>query len=101
MTARQFSPSGSGVLMVNSPGDQPLETSDAAWALGVSPGEVALPVDAIEMLTALLANGRACQNWLSPAHPNLDGALLSVTRIIRDAQRLSNIILQIRSIPAG
>jgi hypothetical protein len=45
-------------------------------------------LDAIETLTALLANGLACRNWLASEHPDLERVRQSVDSIVRDSNTL-------------
>lgn len=52
-----------------------------------------------ETLSAILANGLACQNWLSPDQLNLERARISIGLVIRDVTALSTIISRIRWIP--
>jgi hypothetical protein len=42
-----------------------------------------------ELLSAALANSDACRNWLANPAPNLDRAQLSIQRVIRDLNDLS------------
>ena len=48
-------------------------------------------------LAAIVASGNACRRWLAGEQPNLDRARDSVDRMIRDANRASEIITRIRS----
>jgi hypothetical protein len=54
-----------------------------------------------ETLSAVLANGLACQNWLSPDQLNLERARASISLVIRDVTALSKIMARIRWIPEG
>jgi PAS domain S-box-containing protein len=49
-------------------------------------------------LAGIVANGGACLRWLAGAAPNLDEARESVSRIIRDGNRASDIIKRIRAL---
>jgi C4-dicarboxylate-specific signal transduction histidine kinase len=49
-------------------------------------------------LAAIVANGDACHGWLAAATPNLDEARESVSCIISDANRASEIINRIRAL---
>jgi PAS domain S-box-containing protein len=49
-------------------------------------------------LTAVVANGNASLRWLAYDTPNLDEAREAVNRIIRDANRASDVIARIRAL---
>jgi PAS domain S-box-containing protein len=49
-------------------------------------------------LAALIANGHAGHRWLSADPPNVERALLSVERIIRDGNSAAEIVSRIRSL---
>jgi PAS domain S-box-containing protein len=49
-------------------------------------------------LAALIANGDACRRWLSMEPPNLERALASVDRAVRDGRSAADIISRIRSL---
>lgn len=49
-------------------------------------------------LTAVATNGAACLNWLDRRDPNLDEARQAVSRIIRDANRASDVIARVRTL---
>lgn len=49
-------------------------------------------------LAATITNGNACLRWLAGEPPNLDEARQAVTRLIRDANRASEIITQVRAL---
>jgi PAS domain S-box-containing protein len=49
-------------------------------------------------LAALVANGYACQRWLSAQPPNLDRAQLTVERIIRDANFVAEVVDRVRAL---
>jgi hypothetical protein len=42
-----------------------------------------------ELLSAAVANSKACQNWLSKAKPNLERARVSIAHVIRDVNDLA------------
>jgi hypothetical protein len=42
-----------------------------------------------ELLSAAVANSKACQNWLSKAKPNLERARVSIDHVIRDVNDLA------------
>lgn len=48
-------------------------------------------------LAAVVTNGNACLRWLAAKPPNLDEARRAVERIIRDANRASDVIARIRT----
>jgi hypothetical protein len=45
-----------------------------------------------ELLSAAVANSKACQNWLSRAKPNLERARLSIAHVIRDVNDLARML---------
>jgi hypothetical protein len=45
-----------------------------------------------ELLSAAVANSKACQNWLSRPKPNLERARLSIAHVIRDVNDLARLI---------
>jgi len=45
-----------------------------------------------ELLSAAVANSRACQNWLSKAKPNLERARVSIAHVIRDVNDLARML---------
>jgi len=49
-------------------------------------------------LAAVVANGDACESWLSTEPPNLERARLAVQRIIRDGNAAAEVIQRIRSL---
>lgn len=49
-------------------------------------------------LAAVVANGHACRRWLSAEAPNVERALLSTDRIIRDGNAAADAIQRIRSL---
>jgi C4-dicarboxylate-specific signal transduction histidine kinase len=49
-------------------------------------------------LAATVTNGNACLRWLAAQPPNLDEARQAVDRIVKDANRASDIIARVRSL---
>jgi PAS domain S-box-containing protein len=49
-------------------------------------------------LTSVLANAQACSRWLGVAPPNIDEAVTSVARIVRDARAVDAVMRGIRSL---
>jgi PAS domain S-box-containing protein len=49
-------------------------------------------------LTSLLANAQACSRWLVAAPPNMDEAIASVERIVRDSRAADAVLRNIRSL---
>lgn len=49
-------------------------------------------------LAAVVANGHACQRWLSAKPPNVERALLTAGRIIRDGNAAAEVIQRIRAL---
>lgn len=49
-------------------------------------------------LAATVINGNACLRWLADDPPNLDEARQAVTRLVKDANRASEIIAQVRAL---
>ncbi|WP_136620845.1 MULTISPECIES: PAS domain-containing sensor histidine kinase [Mesorhizobium] len=49
-------------------------------------------------LAAVVANGHACQRWLSAQPPNVERARISAERIIRDANGAAEVISRIRAL---
>jgi C4-dicarboxylate-specific signal transduction histidine kinase len=47
-------------------------------------------------LTGVVTNGKACLNWLASAPPNVEKARTAVERIIRDGNRASDVIRDMR-----
>ena len=45
-----------------------------------------------ELLSAAIANSKACQNWLSKAKPNLVRARVSIAHVIRDVNDLARMV---------
>ena len=49
-------------------------------------------------LTSVLANAQACSRWLGAAPPNIDEAVTSIARIVRDARAVDTVTRGIRSL---
>ena len=49
-------------------------------------------------LAAAVINGNACLRWLAAEPPNLDEARQAVARLVKDANRASEIIAQVRAL---
>jgi PAS domain S-box-containing protein len=49
-------------------------------------------------LAAIVNNGHACRGWLNAAPPNVERALLSLERIIRDGKAAAEVIQRIRAL---
>jgi hypothetical protein len=45
-----------------------------------------------ELLSAAVANSKACQNWLSKPKPNLERARVSIAHVIRDVNDLARML---------
>src|SRR4249919_4086626 len=52
-------------------------------------------------LTAVLINGNACLHWLDAEPPDLDEARKNITNIVRDTNRASQIVVQVRDLTKG
>jgi PAS domain S-box-containing protein len=49
-------------------------------------------------LAAVVANGDACRRWLSAEPPNVERALLSADRIVRDGNAAADVVRRVRSL---
>ena len=49
-------------------------------------------------LTSVLANAQACSRWLGVAPPRIEEAVISITRIVRDARAVDTVMRNIRSL---
>jgi PAS domain S-box-containing protein len=67
-----------------------------ATTMGQLTGSIAHEVN--QPLAAVVANGSACLRWLAGATPNLEEAREALVRIIRDANRASEVIARIRAL---
>ena len=63
-------------------------------------GELAASVvhEVTQPLTGIVTNGKACLHWLANAPPNVEKARSAVERIIRDSNRASEVIHDIRTL---
>jgi hypothetical protein len=63
-------------------------------------GELAASIvhEVTQPLTGILSNGNACLHWLANVPPNLEKARGAVERIIRDSNRASEVIHDIRTL---
>jgi C4-dicarboxylate-specific signal transduction histidine kinase len=63
-------------------------------------GELAASIvhEVTQPLTGIVTNGNACLHWLEAAPPNIDKARSTVKRIIRDSDRASEVIRDIRGL---
>ncbi|MGB9386795.1 MAG: ATP-binding protein [Pseudolabrys sp.] len=52
-------------------------------------------------LTAVLINGNACLHWLDAEPPDLSEARKNIANIVRDANRASGIVVQVRDLTKG
>jgi C4-dicarboxylate-specific signal transduction histidine kinase len=62
-------------------------------------GELAASIahEVTQPLTGIVTNGNACLHWLAGAPPNIEKARTAVERIIRDSDRASEVIHDIRA----
>lgn len=60
------------------------------------PSQVAASFGVRELLSAVLANSHACQNWLAAPTPNLDKARLSISNVTRDLNLVIERVYKIR-----
>jgi C4-dicarboxylate-specific signal transduction histidine kinase len=49
-------------------------------------------------LAGLVSSGNACLHWLANRPPNIENAIQSVERVIRDANRASEVVKRVRSL---
>ena len=63
-------------------------------------GELAASIahEVSQPLTAVITNANACLRWLAADPPNLDEARDTLTRILRDGRRASDVIQRIRAL---
>jgi C4-dicarboxylate-specific signal transduction histidine kinase len=63
-------------------------------------GELAASIahEVTQPLTGIVTNGNACLHWLASAPPNVEKARTTVERIIRDSNRASEVIRDIRAL---
>jgi len=65
-------------------------------SMGVLTASIAHEVN--QPLTGIIANGSACMRMLSSDPPNVEGALETVRRTIRDSNRAANVIARLRAL---
>jgi signal transduction histidine kinase len=63
-------------------------------------GEMAASIahEVTQPLTGIVTNGNACLHWLASAPPNVEKARTTVERIIRDSNRASEVIHDVRAL---
>jgi C4-dicarboxylate-specific signal transduction histidine kinase len=63
-------------------------------------GELAASIahEVNQPLAGVVASGNACMRWLASEPPNIENARQSVDRIIRDANRASEVVARVRSL---
>ena len=63
-------------------------------------GELAASIahEVTQPLTGIVTNGNACLHWLASAPPNIEKARTTVDRIIRDSDRASEVIHDLRGL---
>src|SRR6202040_3221102 len=63
-------------------------------------GELAASIahEVTQPLTGIVTNGNACLHWLASAPPNVEKARTTVERIIRDSNRASEVIHNVRTL---
>jgi PAS domain S-box-containing protein len=72
--------------------------SRASQLAAVSEFAASIAHEVNQPLAAVIANGQACHRWLSADPPNVERALLSVQRAIRDGNSAAEIVARIRSL---
>jgi len=72
--------------------------SKAAQLAAVSELAASIAHEINQPLAAVIANGHACHRWLAADPPNLERALLSVQRTIRDGTSAADIVARIRAL---
>jgi C4-dicarboxylate-specific signal transduction histidine kinase len=65
-------------------------------ALGELTASIAHEVN--QPLAAVVTNANACSRWLAAGPPNLDEATRAVDRIVRDANRASDVVARVRAL---
>jgi signal transduction histidine kinase len=83
--------------------EEALRTSQAELAHATrvtAMGELAASIihEVTQPLTGIVTNGNACLHWLAGAAPNVEKARGAVARIIRDSNRASEVIYDIRTL---
>lgn len=72
--------------------------SKAAQLAAVSELAASIAHEINQPLAAVIANGHACHRWLAADPPNVERALLSVQRTIRDGTSAADIVARIRAL---
>jgi PAS domain S-box-containing protein len=72
--------------------------SRAAQIATVSELAASIAHEISQPLAAVVANGHACQRWLSAEPPNLERAKLAAERIIRDGNSAAEVVSRIRAL---
>jgi PAS domain S-box-containing protein len=73
------------------------ELAHAARVLGMGELTTSIAHEINQPLAAIVANGNACRRWIEREVPDLEEARASLDRIIRDANRASEVIQRIRA----
>lgn len=68
-----------------------LKARATAPSQGGSLGDLRADPRMKELLSAAIANSKACQNWLSKPEPNLERARVSIDHVIRDVNDLARV----------
>src|ERR1700736_2315871 len=79
---------------------RPAEAERARVTRVTAMGELAASIahEVTQPLTGIVTNGNACLHWLAGAPPNVEKARTTVERIIRDSNRASEVIRDIRAL---
>jgi C4-dicarboxylate-specific signal transduction histidine kinase len=72
--------------------------SKASELAAVSELAASIAHEVNQPLAAVIANGHACHRWLAADPPNVERALLSVQRTIRDGNSAAEVVARIRSL---
>lgn len=72
--------------------------SRAAHLASVSELSASIAHEVNQPLTAVVSNAHACRRWLTAEPPNIERALLSVDRIIRDGNAAADVVRRMRSL---
>jgi PAS domain S-box-containing protein len=72
--------------------------SKASQLAAVSELAASIAHEVNQPLAAVIANGHACHRWLAADPPNVERALLSVQRTIRDGNSAAEVVARIRSL---
>ena len=69
-----------------------LGTANDPLRAAEDPFELVADIRMKELLSAIVANSKACQNWLSKATPNLERARISIAHVMRDVNDLTRML---------